>query len=648
MTRVQAVNLEWHLVEPGLLGIGRHSLSNSGAIATAFRDSLAARTYCLVRYTDTSHGDAEAEIGGTFAMEAIRALQVLPQGGFALAVTDDDLYFMETSSVLIGRTTYQPGRGMMFVDIDLAASDHRRTFIILSMDRTGDNYTVSAAEGGDSLVSLWAKTWMIKVTAIAVSANGEWFATGLANGSVVLMDRARQIAWESIPDADDESRPSIASLCVDSQGSVIVVDDSGEVRRHASAHGHVMWRSMLPEAQPDNHQLIASKYSVAASATTSVIAVTSIQQTTTKTGKPVAEANYAILDGESGSTVWNDRLPSAPSGVAVAPNGKTVAISCRAGDLISFSVKLSRENGLRSTTHQFALAQAMFEEARAAADAGQFTEALPLLDEALALNPTHSGATVLFDDVVWHLRSDVMKRTTEVTRENLAEVEIALKLIPYDEKLTVRRNALARLLAEKLSTEAMALDAEGREDEAIRLFVEAVNLDKNSFDVRLALKNLQDKYIRKLVQESQVCMANQDHGGAVDLLEKVRSLRPDEPGLEDRIGFSYANLAFATGMHQYNLKRYAQAAFQFRKTLALQRENVEAARYLRLSEAAARQSITIPNGNGKMRDIDTEDEPTDEAITATAAPIESAARSARSHRQPLHRPVSRSRRSFPQ
>ncbi len=594
MTRVQSVNLEWHKLEPGILGIGRHSVSDTGEIVAAFRDNLAPRSYCLSRYVGNGRGEADTEVGATFTMETIRHIELLPQGGLALAITDTDLYFMNTSSVLIDRTTYQPGRGMMFVDIALAASDPRHSFAILSMERTGDNYSVAAAEGTDSLNSLWSKTWMVPVTAIAISQNGEWFASGLGNGGVVLLDRNRQVVWEQLPDTEVEEQRGIASVCADNDGSVTAVDVSGCIRRYASEDGHALWHFLLPHGpRREGVHIQNTVYSVAVDIATRVVAATGVAYGVPRAGKQLVEASYSLIDGDLGNCLWHDRLPSAATGVAVSPNGQFVAVSCRAGDLIELSVRMSAQTGFRATSHQFAIAQAMFDEARAAAEAGQFAEAMPLLEEALALNPTHANATILFDEVTWHLRDTAMSTTTEVTEANLDAVEATLRLMPHDEKLTIRRNALARLLADKWCNEAAEMDEEGREDEAIMLLVRALEHDKNNLEIRMALKGIQDKYIRRMVNESQSLLARQQHQPAIERLEAVRAIRPDEPGIEDRLAYCSAALAFNTGMLQYNMKRYAQAAFQFKKTLMHQKEHAEAARYLRLSEAVLRQTATI-------------------------------------------------------
>jgi tetratricopeptide (TPR) repeat protein len=137
------------------------------------------------------------------------------------------------------------------------------------------------------------------------------------------------------------------------------------------------------------------------------------------------------------------------------------------------------------------------------------------------------------------------------------------------------------------------MDEEAREQDSIHLLLRALEHDKNNLEIRMALKALQDKYIKRLLNESQSLLARQQHQPAIERLEAVRAIRPDEPGIEDRLNYCSAALAFNTGMLQYNMKRYAQAAFQFKKTLMHQKEHAEAMRYLRMAETALRQAHSL-------------------------------------------------------
>lgn len=587
MTKVQSVDLVWHKSQPGVLPLGKHAVSDQGYVAAALRDNLVPGSYCLVSLTTNARGDVETEVGPSFSMDAVRHVETTPNGGIALAVTDNDLSYMNTSSVLIDRTAYQPGRGMIFVDVALAGFDSRRTFAILSMNRDGESYTLSAAEGGESLVSLWTKTWPTAITAMAISADGGFIAIGLNNGVAVLLDRTRQIVWESLPD-DQEHPAPVASICVDNAGGVVSVDDYGEVKRHHAAEGDILWRRPLGRPSEDRMAKIQTAlYNVAADASSRIVAATAVYYGASSPQSQLADSHYTLIDGGSGAPVWRDELGSPAAGVAVAPSGKFVCINTREGALTTLSIKLLQETGLMSSGHEFAMAQALYEEARFAADNGEVMQAAPLLEEALRLNPSHSNATVLFDEVVWHVREETMATTTQVSEESLEKVEAALKIAPYDERLTIRRNALARLVAEQCCTRATQSVNEGRDDEALVLLKRALSLDRHNVDIRVALKNFQDRYIGRLYQQSQTLLARQMHDQAIDLLEKVQSLRPDEPGVAQRLSFCRAAQAFKAGVQHYNLKHFEQAAFQFKKTLMLQPGHAEALRYLKLIENPA-------------------------------------------------------------
>ncbi|MDR3707559.1 MAG: hypothetical protein P4L33_04615 [Capsulimonadaceae bacterium] len=571
------------------MALGRHAVDDDGKVAAAFCVNPASRTYCLVAFKPAGFGDPELVERSTFTMDAVRRIETLPDDEFTLAMNDGDLSFIDASSVVIDRTTYQPGRGMLFVDIALAGTDPRRTMVILSMTRSGDSYTLSAAEGGDTLVSLWTKTWATAITAIAISSDGNRIAVGLVNGVVALLDRAREIMWECLPDQQEAPVP-IASLCVDGAGTVVSVDDRGSIRRHAGSNGRVQWRYSL--LYPSDGVQTAL-FKIAADMETRVVAATSLYYGAPTTQSQLVETHYTLIDGESGATAWYDDLDSPATGVAVSPNGQSICLSCRDGEILGLAISILNENGRMSSGHEQAVAQTLYDEARYAAEHGELAQAAPLLLESLRLNPTNAHATTLFDEVVWHLREEVMTTTTQVSEESLAKVDEALKVAPHDEKLTIRRNALARLLAERYLSDASKLGAEGKDDDALAKLKAAVSLDRHNVEMRMALKHYQEKYIGRLFQECQTLLARQLHEEAIKVLEKVQALRPDEPGVIQRLSYCRAALAFKAGMQHYNLKHYPQAIFQFKKTLQFQPAHPEARTYLELCTPVAAEPATV-------------------------------------------------------
>lgn len=584
MSKIQTFDLEWTKSEPGLLPIGKHAISDDGTVSSALRDSLAPKSYCLVSHRANGRGDVETLMGASFSMESVRRVETHTSGRLSIALTDTGLSFMNTSSLLVDQSTFEAGRGMVFLDIALAGSDPRRTIAILSMNRSGDGYTLSAAEGADTLVSLWTKTWPDAITAIAISANGSWIAVGLNNGGAALLNRDRKVIWEYVPQEQNKPTP-IASICVDCDGRVASVDDNGDVRRHTAMNGSVIWRYRLAHPLKSRMPTIQTAlYHIASDSATRVIAAAALYYGTPSTTAQLVDSHYTLIDGEVGDTVWHDDLDSPATGVSVSPNAGYVCLSTRDGGLTTLSVKILQESGLMSSGHEFAMAQTLYEEARYAADNGEINQAIPLLEEALRLNPTHTNATVLFDEVIWHIREETLATTTQITEDSLRKVDAALEIAPHDEKLTIRRNALARLVAEQSCAIAAQLVSDGREDEGMALIKRALSLDRHNVDMRIGLKNFQDKYIGRLYQESQSLLEKQMHEEAIALLEKVQSLRPDEPGVEQRLAYSRAAQAFTNGVQHYNLKHYALAIFEFKKALLLQPGHAQALRHLRLSQ----------------------------------------------------------------
>ena len=306
--------------------------------------------------------------------------------------------------------------------------------------------------------------------------------------------------------------------------------------------------------------------------------------------KQAIESRYLLIDGNEGAPCWEDHLPSPVTGISISPAGEFAALSCRNGDISLLSVRFVDSARIGTTGYRPNAFQQYYEGAKEAAEHGDNETALSLINDALRVNPGSALAAALHDDATWQIRETVMSESTNVSVESLRIVEHALSLLPFDERLTVRRNALARLLSEKLCQEALELDQDGQEESAISLLLKSIEADETNMDVRIALKETQDRLVARLFGLSQSALAANKHEEALDLLERVHDFRPDEPGLDERLRYCRAAIAYKTGMHFYNGKKYPQAAFQFKKALSLQPDHAESARYLRFSETFNRQA----------------------------------------------------------
>jgi tetratricopeptide (TPR) repeat protein len=209
----------------------------------------------------------------------------------------------------------------------------------------------------------------------------------------------------------------------------------------------------------------------------------------------------------------------------------------------------------------------------------------------LKADPTHVDAASAYEEIKWQLRDFVLGCTTKVSADSLNIVDKALMVIPHDEKLTVRRNALNRLLTEQWTGEGqIALDDE-RFLEAISCFLKALDLDQANVDARSGLKRAHVRQSEQLRLEAAQALSEKNYVKAASFLERVAELAPNDKSVAEELQLIRAQEAFEHGMECYLSKRYPESAFQFKKTLTLDPNHKEAARHLRFAEAFARRAL---------------------------------------------------------
>jgi tetratricopeptide (TPR) repeat protein len=509
-----------------------------------------------------------------------------------MAVTGSDLYCIDATSPQIDHAVYQPSEGSRFVDTMLAGADKRRTFALLSTTLRGGVYTLSTAEYSPEMETLWSHDFT-GATAISVSSDGEFFAVGLNTGGVTLLSRTGEMIWQYHSSLASSASNAISSLSVDHTGTVLSVNGSSLVHKHEAKTGKILWKQTLPLlTQSLSKNGSSAIFDLASDRLSDVIAVTGYCYNDGDN----AASQYAILNGSDGFIVWQDSLDSIPSGVAVSNNGDHICVSTLSGDLYKFDTQLSRHISSFAVPHKVAMAQTLFEEAQTALSAGQVGEATPLLGQVLSLNPIHISAVLLYEEATWRLREETLASTTNVSEKSLEAVEQALKSMPYDEKLTVRRNALARLLSEQYASQAAEFVSQSREEEAIDLLYKAIAYDSLNVDLRNALKTVQDRFVTRLSEESQSMLARQMYQEAMINLQKISVIRPDEPGIMQRLNYVQTALAFNMGMRHMNAGRHVLARFQFKKTIILDPSHPDAGRYLHQCEQAIAQASSQSSG----------------------------------------------------
>jgi tetratricopeptide (TPR) repeat protein len=561
-------------------------VADNGSVAVASRSDPQNRAVDFFDYElhtlANGHTRPDAEPAGSIAMDGIRRLEFIPHGQMAAALTDKEFYFVRLHPNGPEQFPYLPGKGLVFLDAAVACSDPRRTLAFVLQDRSTASFTLTAAEAKDKLTPIWAKSWNHPISCIAISADGDWLAVGHANGAISLLDRGRRMRWEY---AGATGRP-ISSLAVDCAGSVVAADPAGEVRRHEAHEGGVIWRAQLSEhGAPDQAQGARVSYRVTLDRNSRIIGVA--MAVLTQNATDFDGSRYYLFDGATGAVLWDDSIGPRPTGIAISPSGEFMAISTLSS-LQLFSIKL---NGKRTEKTPVLPGQkSAVEKARKEAVDGRYFASLPILLEALDANPTNIEAAALHEEVAWALRESVMELTTQTTPESLAMVEAALRLLPHNEKLTVRRNALARILASKRFDEAERLVSLGQYRDAIAAYQESLRLDTSFIESRRGIVKTEERILRGLLQKVQTTISEAKWDAALDFLEEAHALRPNNPDIAAMIAGIQRDQAFADGMRYFTAQRYLEAAFLFKRTLMFDPGHMEAARHLSLSESHLRQS----------------------------------------------------------
>jgi hypothetical protein len=553
-------------------------VADNGALGLAVHDSQ--HHYRLFDYElhrlANGHVRPDPEESGDFALEVVRRLEFAPFPQFALAIADKDLWHARLSPNGCDLQPYMQGRGLVFLDTAAAGSDPRATVAIVWQDRAAGTFNLGVAEARDKLAPLWAKSWSRSLTALAISADGNWIAVGHTNGGITLLDRNRRTVWDYAGGAGR----MLSGLAVDIKGGLVVVDSTGEIRRHDAREGAVVWRGWLENAAGELPAAARPSYRIASDNATRVVAV-SASPPAGQQGD-AEPSRYYVLDGATGEIAWEDTLDSRSSGVAVSPSGTYLAISTHASALL-FSVTLGA-----TPAHVVPrpAVPGLVEKAKEAVAGGQFFEAHPLLLEALEADPTDLDAATLFEELRWHIRETVLERTTQSTEESLALAEKALQFLPHNEKLTARRNALARILAGKLCEEAQSLVRADRCEIAIQCYHRALALDPGLIEARQAILKVKERLVGRLVQEAQAAAANENWEESKGLMEQASQICPDDPQISDRLAKVDRDEAFALAISYQEAQRFPEAAFQLKRVLALDPSHMDA--LLRLNEIEAR------------------------------------------------------------
>ncbi len=539
-----------------------------------------------------------AERAYEFQSDAITAAACFPDGLSLYATSISELYFLWHAPPGAPQSLALPIRqGDRFAGLQASGgSDTRRTAAILTLDSTGHSTTTlvespdPSAVGG-ALRVVWSRTWPKPVTAFALSHDGEYFAVA-AGEIITLLDRAQRAVWSAAVSASSLT----AALAVAENGEVVAIDHRGMIQQCAAEDGAVRWQMNVPVGEsvlPDSMAagLIATdaEMKVALCALNRVDAFGEL------------EAVCLLLDGSSGDLLWEDAVASPINGVALAATGAFASISCQNGatTLISLADRLDPSAPIARALQD--RVQDLVAQAKAAYQTDGDAEAsVRLLHGALDLNPGLCVGIGFYEDAVWNVRYKALAETKAISAQSLTRIEAALALLPNDERLTVRRNALARLVAEGIAREASAYLSESRLEDAIAKYTEALTIDRTLGDVRASLLVATDQLTLQLLKRADAAFYEERFEEAIALLERVAALRPSETAIARRLELARGLEAYTAAMQLYVHQQFEEAVFWFRKALHIIPDHPDAAKFLAYAEnnvkerALQRAALLLP------------------------------------------------------
>ena len=517
-----------------------------------------------------------------FQADAITAVACYPNGEFLYATSGSELYFLWHTAPGNPQSLALPIRqGDRFAGLQSSGgSDKRRTAAILTLDSAGQSTTTlvespDPTTPGGALRVVWSRTWPKPVTAFAMSHDGEYLAVA-AGETITLLDRAQHATWS----AALSSSSAIAAIAVAANGELVAIDHRGLIQQCAAEDGAVRWQmnvpvgeSVLPDSMAAGLIVSDAEMNVALCALNRVDAFGEL------------EAVYLLLDGSSGDLLWEDSVGSPINGVALGATGAFASISCQNGATTLFALADRSDPSAPITRALQDRVQDLVAQAKEAYRSdGDPEAAVRLLHQALDLSPGLCVGIGFYEDAVWSVRYKALAETKPISAQSLTRIEAALTLLPNDERLTVRRNALARLLAEGIAREASAYLAESRIEDAIAKYTEALTIDRTLGDVRASLLVATDQLTLQLLKRADAAFYEERFPEAIALLERVASLRPGEGAIVRRLELAQGLEAYATAMQLYVGQQFEESVFWFRKALSIIPDHPDAAKFLAYAE----------------------------------------------------------------
>lgn len=550
--RFTSVNLLWQKRLRGLSPFSAQSVSPSGETLVIQPDPLENRTYQVLNIDP--HGQTR-ELFALF-VETVYKFVGAPDGQVLLAMTDDDVYIARETR----KVRFLPDRRVNYADVSLAVENG--TLVSGFSDVLFSIHAIALGDVTGRL--LWSRDVDAPVNRVAISPDGITLAAGLEDGRVLMLDHRRNLLWESGP-----GHP-ITAIALPSGRPWPLVGNRGGGLVAFNQDGGIRWQGSI------GLPIVA-------------LATEALSQWTAVAASD-GEVHLVSCHGADGTPVWEYAPESAPTGIALSPDGRYLALSTASGiaSLFELDLRFAPGFGVKDRRGRDLL------DARAAFDRDDLETSAQILTGLLSRAPHDLEVARELHGVQAYQQEKRLAAARAHLRNRafpdaLDILERAYHDHPWDPELFALRGEARAGAIELAIRRASELMQEQRWVAAAAVWNEVLSLDPTRMDAREALAEVRRMQAGELLKTGDERLEAGDTEAACQAWRQAYELDPSDE-VEERISRLEVRRCIALGQALYEEQRIPEALFQFKKALALDPRNETAQKYLGYTEGITADS----------------------------------------------------------
>jgi tetratricopeptide (TPR) repeat protein len=541
-----SVNLMWQKRMRGLMPISPRCVTDDGTAILIRPDEFESRTYQVLAVRP----DGGAQELSAIAVETISKFVALPDGKLMLGMTNDDVYIFRDGR----KTRFMPDQHVAYADVDLAPDSG--WFICGFADSLYASHALALGDPNGRVG--WTKDLRRPVNRVAITRDGRTMVAGFQDGRILALDQMRTTVWECVHEEP------ISALCLGATGGVCAAGTEHGTVLGIDGEGGFRWKCAV------GLPIVA-------------IATDAACRWTAALGADAAAGLLTCVTAD-GAPAWEYDFSSRPTGLALSPNGKYLLVSASDGSAWMFELDLAAG----SAAGPIKLGGRELEAARAAAESGDLTGARAALLALLGSAPHAVEAGGELVEIERRLVAEQREQARAFAEqgqpdEGMRLLDAAAEVAPWDAELFQERLAMRERAVEAAVLRARMMEGDRYWDGAVRAWTEVLSFDPTRIDAREALLRIREVQAAQLLSAGDERQAAGDVLNAVALWQQAQNLYPSDE-LRDRLTRAEVDHCLAAGIAHYEAHRMPEAAFQFKKVLALDPGNEPAHKYLGYAE----------------------------------------------------------------